>query len=63
MRQLQVSCGEPMMYGKESAIEAVKRLMRGGIREWYAGFGAYCLVHGFMGFVLIQSNMRSGFFD
>lgn len=37
--------------------------MKGGIREWYSGFGAYCMVHGFMGFMLIESNMRSGYFD
>ena len=41
----------------------MRRLMRGGIRDWYGGFGAYVLVHSFVGIMLVESNLRSGFFD
>jgi hypothetical protein len=34
----------------------------GGIRQFYRGFAAYGVIHLFMGALMLQANLRSGYF-
>lgn len=65
MRHLQV--GDPtaiMMYNRSEKVrQAVGRLWNeGGIKSFYRGFIAHSIVHMFMGALMLQANLRSGFF-
>jgi len=65
MRHLQVSdTSAPMMYNRSEKVrEAVKRLWsEGSVKSLYRGFLGYAGVHIFLGALMIQANLRSGFF-
>jgi len=65
MRQMQVNDpGVSMMQQrKEKAKDCVKRVWgQEGFRGFYRGFLAYGVVHLFMGVLMMQMNMRSGYF-
>ena len=65
MRHLQVADPQaPMMYNRvEKTREVIKRLWaEGNIKSLYRGFLGYSGVHLFMGALMIQANLRSGFF-
>lgn len=65
MRNLQVADSHaPMMHNRNEKVRAViKRLWNeGGIKSLYRGFLAHSSVHLFMGALMLQANLRSGFF-
>ena len=65
MRQLQVGDPEAAMMQKrsENVRTTVKRLWtEGGLRSFYRGFLAHGGVHLFLGALMVQANLRSGFF-
>lgn len=65
MRHLQVSdSSAPMMYNRsEKARETFFRLWHeGSVKSLYRGFLGYSGVHLFVGALMIQANLRSGFF-
>ena len=65
MRQLQTADSKaPMMHNRtEKARQVVQRLWsEGGLRSLYRGFLAHSMVHVFMGALIIQTNLRSGYF-
>lgn len=65
MRQLQVNDrSAPMMQSRSEGVrDCVGRMWReGGVKTFYRGFLAYGVVHLFMGGLMVQVNMRSGYF-
>ena len=65
MRHLQVSDQKaPMMFNRSERVrDTIKRLWgEGGIKSLYRGFLGHSVVHLFMGALMIQANLRSGFF-
>ena len=44
--------------------ECIKRIWNtGGIRGFYRGFMGYALVHSFLGIIIVDMNIRKGYFD
>ena len=66
MRQLQVGeLGVPMMQQRKENVRAcTSRLWNeGGFLSFYRGFLAYTMVHLFIGALMVQANLRSGYFN
>ena len=66
LRQMQTNSPNTMMMNdrQESILEATKRIWRSlGIRGFYRGFFGYGLVHLFMGTIMLEQNIRTGYFD
>lgn len=66
IRQIQSNdVGVPMMNQRqETARQSIKRIWNdGGVRGFYRGFAGYALVHTFLSFIMIQMNIRSGYFN
>lgn len=66
LRQMQTNSLNTMMMNErqESMVEASKRIWRNlGIRGFYRGFFGYGLVHFFMGTIMLEQNIRTGYFD
>ena len=55
----------PMMnQRKENIRECAARIYKTmGIMGFYRGFVAYAMVHSFLSFIMIDMNMRSGYFS
>jgi hypothetical protein len=43
--------------------DIIKRLSKGGVKDFYSGFSAYCLVHLFVGIMVIESSLSTGMFE
>lgn len=54
----------PMMQRrKENVRDCIRRInQNGGIKAFYRGFLAYGIIHTFLGSMMIEMNMRSGYF-
>jgi hypothetical protein len=66
LRQMQTNSPNTMMMNdrQESILVAAKRIWRNlGIRGFYRGFLGYGLVHLFMGTIMLEQNIRTGYFD
>lgn len=66
IRQMQTNTmNVPMMnQRKENIRECATRIYKTmGIRGFYRGFVAYAMVHSFLSFIMIDMNMRSGYFS
>jgi hypothetical protein len=66
LRQMQTNSPGAMMMNdrQESMTEATQRIWRSsGVRGFYRGFIGYALVHSFMGTIMLEQNIRTGYFD
>ena len=53
-----------MQNRSENTISCSKRIYNeAGFKGFYRGFLAYAAIHSFMGALMIQGNLRSGYFD
>lgn len=66
LRQMQTNSPGTMMMNdrQESMVETTQRIWRSlGVRGFYRGFIGYGLVHFFMGTIMLEQNIRTGYFD
>jgi hypothetical protein len=65
LRQMQVADpSAAMMFDRQEKVrDCVKRVWAAGASSFYRGFLGYSVVHLFMGALMVQTNLRSGYFE
>ena len=66
IRQLQCSSPEvPMMHNRDEKVrECIRRIReKEGWKGFYRGFIGYGLVHTFLGTIIVEMNIRKGYFE